>query len=170
VAWLPSLDLNRPLQAFRSPGSIRPMPKRSRSLCTTPSQVCLGLPFPLPPSILSFLTLLIQPELRSTWPSHLSLPLRSTVSISVIHSFSRRLSHIIKLERFILCFNWNFVETLLQSFSLVLIHNLKSLFTLSSRIAVRCRHQFKRFVLYKELIQWPPNDKNEILETILYTH
>ena len=35
MAWLPSLDLNRPLQAFRSPGSIRPMPKRARSLCTT---------------------------------------------------------------------------------------------------------------------------------------
>ena len=92
VAWLPSLDLNRPLQTFRSFGSTKLMLELVRSFCKTTSQVCFGLPFPFLPSISSFCTWLIQPELHTTWPSHLSLQLRSTPSIFVILSFSKRLS------------------------------------------------------------------------------
>jgi len=40
--------------------------------CTTASQVCFGLPFPFLSSFKSFLTWLIQQELSTTWPSHIS--------------------------------------------------------------------------------------------------
>jgi hypothetical protein len=69
-----------------------------------------------------------------------------------------------------LSFDWNFVKRLLRSLSLVLLRNLKSLFTLSSRVGQICRHQFKCFVLHKKMIVWLPNGKNKKLEAILYTH